>query len=130
GSAMILLTLLKGKLHRVRVTAVELEYEGSCAIDSDLLAAAGIHPYEQIHIYDVNNGDRFSTYAISASAGSGIISVNGAAARRVSLGDVLIIAAYAQVTADAVAGFRPQLVYVDEHNRIIRHSQHIDSAPA
>ena len=127
---MILLTLLKGKLHRVRVTAVELEYEGSCAIDSDLLAAAGIHPYEQIHIYDVNNGDRFSTYAISASAGSGIISVNGAAARRVSLGDVLIIAAYAQVTADTVAGFRPQLVYVDEHNRIIRHSQHIDSAPA
>ncbi|MDD2747551.1 MAG: aspartate 1-decarboxylase [Acidithiobacillus ferrooxidans] len=126
----MLLTLLKGKLHRVRVTAVELEYEGSCAIDSDLLAAAGIHPYEQIHIYDVNNGDRFSTYAISASAGSGIISVNGAAARRVSLGDVLIIAAYAQVTADAVAGFRPQLVYVDEHNRIIRHSQHIDSAPA
>lgn len=127
---MILLTLLKGKLHRVRVTAVELEYEGSCAIDSDLLAAAGIHPYEQIHIYDVNNGDRFSTYAISASAGSGIISVNGAAARRVSLGDVLIIAAYAQVTADTVAGFRPQLVYVDEHNRIIRRNQHIDSAPA
>ncbi|MCR2831503.1 aspartate 1-decarboxylase [Acidithiobacillus ferrooxidans] len=126
----MLLTLLKGKLHRVRVTAVELEYEGSCAIDSDLLAAAGIHPYEQIHIYDVNNGDRFSTYAISASAGSGIISVNGAAARRVSLGDVLIIAAYAQVTADAVAGFRPQLVYVDEHNRIIRRNQHIDSAPA
>ncbi|MBU2806925.1 aspartate 1-decarboxylase [Acidithiobacillus ferrooxidans] len=127
---MILLTLLKGKLHRVRVTAVELEYEGSCAIDSDLLAAAGIHPYEQIHIYDVNNGDRFSTYAISASAGSGIISVNGAAARRVSLGDVLIIAAYAQVTADAVAGFRPQLVYVDQDNRIIRRNQHIDSAPA
>ncbi|WP_346380429.1 aspartate 1-decarboxylase [Acidithiobacillus sp.] len=126
----MLLTLLKGKLHRVRVTAVELEYEGSCAIDSDLLAAAGIHPYEQIHIYDVNNGDRFSTYAISASAGSGIISVNGAAARRVSLGDVLIIAAYAQVTADTVAGFRPQLVYVDEHNRIIRRSQHIDPAPA
>lgn len=127
---MILLTLLKGKLHRVRVTAVELEYEGSCAIDSELLAAAGIHPYEQIHIYDVNNGDRFSTYAISASAGSGIISVNGAAARRVSLGDVLIIAAYAQVTADAVAGFRPQLVYVDQDNRIIRRNQHIDSAPA
>ncbi|MBU2804587.1 aspartate 1-decarboxylase [Acidithiobacillus ferridurans] len=127
---MILLTLLKGKLHRVRVTAVELEYEGSCAIDSDLLAAAGIHPYEQIHIYDVNNGDRFSTYAISASTGSGIISVNGAAARRVSLGDVLIIAAYAQATADAVAGFRPQLVYVDEHNRIIPRNQHIDSAPA
>ena len=127
---MILLTLLKGKLHRVRVTAVELEYEGSCAIDSDLLTAAGIHPYEQIHIYDVNNGDRFSTYAISASAGSGIISVNGAAARRVSLGDVLIIAAYAQVTADDVAGFRPQLVYVDEHNRILRRSQHIDPTPA
>ncbi len=125
---MILLTLLKGKLHRVRVTAVELEYEGSCAIDSDLLAAAGIHPYEQIHLYNVNNGDRFSTYAISAPAGSGTISVNGAAARRVALGDVLIIAAYAQVTEEAVAHFLPQLVYVDECNRMTRRSQRIDAA--
>ncbi|MHB1882633.1 MAG: aspartate 1-decarboxylase [Acidithiobacillus sp.] len=127
---MILLTLLKGKLHRLRVTAVELEYEGSCAIDGDLLAAAGIHPYEQVHIYDVNNGDRFSTYAISAPAGSGIISVNGAAARRVALGDILIIAAYAQVAEEKVAGFRPQLVYVDERNRITRRSQQIDPVPA
>ena len=127
---MILLTLLKGKLHRLRVTAVELEYEGSCAIDGDLLAAAGIHPYEQVHIYDVKNGDRFSTYAISAPAGSGIISVNGAAARRVALGDILIIAAYAQVAEEKVAGFRPQLVYVDERNRITRRSQQIDPVPA
>ena len=127
---MILLTLLKGKLHRVRVTAVELEYEGSCAIDSDLLAAAGIHPYEQIHLYNVNNGDRFSTYAISAPAGSGTISVNGAAARRVALGDVLIIAAYAQVTEEAVTHFLPQLVYVDECNRMTRRSQRIDAALA
>ncbi|MHB8249123.1 MAG: aspartate 1-decarboxylase [Acidithiobacillus sp.] len=125
---MILLSLLKGKLHRVRVTAVELEYEGSCAIASDLLAAAGILPYEQIHIYDVNNGERFSTYAIVAPAGSGIISVNGAAARRVALGDILIIAAYAQVSADEATDFQPRLVYVDGNNQIQRIGREIPSS--
>jgi aspartate 1-decarboxylase len=122
---MILLTLLKGKLHRVQITAVELEYEDSCAIDSDLLAVAGIHPH------DVNNEGRFSPYAISAQDESGMISVNGSAtARRVALGDILIIAAYAQVTEEKVAGFQPQLVYVDERNRITRRNQQIDPVPA
>lgn len=120
---MTLLTLLKGKLHRVRVTAVELEYEGSCAIDAHLLKSAGIYPYEQVHIYNVNNGDRFSTYAISAAPGSGIISVNGAAARRVALGDTLIIAAYAQIAEEKAAEFQPRLVYVDSHNQIT-HARH------
>lgn len=114
---MIQLTLLKAKLHRVRVTAVELDYEGSCAIDEELLKRAGILPFEQIHIYDVHNGERFSTYAIAAAPGSGVISVNGAAARRVSLGDLLIIAAYAQVPADEAEGFLPRVVYVDGENR-------------
>ena len=112
----MLLTLLKSKLHRVRVTAVELDYEGSCAIDAALLEAAGILPYEQIQIYNVNNGDRFTTYAIAAAPNSGCISVNGAAARRVAIGDLLIIASYAQLSPEEARGFQPQVVYVDQQN--------------
>ena len=111
------LTLLKSKLHRVRVTAVELDYEGSCAIDENLLTQAGILPFEQIHIYDVHNGERFTTYAIAAASGSGIVSVNGAAARRVSVGDLLIVAAYALVPASVADNFEPRVVYVDGDNR-------------
>ncbi len=125
---MTLLTMLKSKLHRVHVTAVELDYEGSCAIDADLLETAGIYPYEQIHIYNVNNGDRFSTYAISAPPGSGIISVNGAAARRVAFGDLLIIAAYVQIPEDQLKNFHPRLVYVDQRNQITRSSHDINTA--
>ena len=88
-------TMLKSKLHRVTVTHSELHYEGSCAIDQDLLDAADIKEYQQIDIYNVNNGERFTTYAISAERGSGIISVNGAAARKAAPGDLLIIATYA-----------------------------------
>ncbi|MEL5849048.1 MAG: aspartate 1-decarboxylase [Candidatus Igneacidithiobacillus chanchocoensis] len=113
------LTLLKSKLHRVRVTAVELDYEGSCAIDAALLEAAGILPYEQIQIYNVNNGDRFTTYAIAAAPDSGRISVNGAAARRVALGDLLIIASYVQISPQEARGLQPQVVYVDQQNRRI-----------
>ncbi len=120
----MLLTLLKSKIHRVRVTAVELEYEGSCAIDADLLACAGILPFEQIHIYDVNNGERFTTYAISAPAGTGTISVNGAAARRVAPGDVLIIAAYAQMTQEEAQGRSPTIIHVDQKNRPLNISPH------
>ncbi len=116
----MLLTMLKSKLHRVRVTAVELDYEGSCAIDADLLAAAGILPHEQIQIYNVNNGDRFTTYAISAAAGSGCISVNGAAARRVALGDILIIASYLQISPQEARNWQPQVVHVEPDNRPIR----------
>jgi len=110
-------TLLKSKLHRVRTTHCELHYEGSCAIDEDLLDAAGIVENEQVHIWNVDNGERFITYAIRGQRGSGMISVNGSAARRACVGDLLIIAAFAQVHEKDVPTHQPQLVFVDEHNR-------------
>ena len=112
--------MLKAKLHRVTVTQSELHYEGSCAIDAELLAAAGIREYEQIHIYNVNNGERFTTYAIRAQPGSGTISVNGAAAHKANPGDLVIIAAYCTLSAAEAEVFKPRLVYVDAHNRIAR----------
>ncbi|MCA1798180.1 MAG: aspartate 1-decarboxylase [Xanthomonadaceae bacterium] len=112
------LTLLKCKLHRATVTHAELDYEGSCAIDGRLLDAAGILAYEQIQIYNITNGERFTTYAIRAEEGSGIISVNGAAAHRASPGDRVIICAYAQLNAAEAANFKPKLVYLDEHNNV------------
>lgn len=112
-------TMLKSKLHRVTVTHSELHYEGSCAIDQDLLDAADIREYQQIDIYNVNNGERFTTYAISAERGSGIISVNGAAARRAAAGDLLIIATYAMYDEAELARFEPDLVYVDSRNRMV-----------
>lgn len=111
-------TMLKSKLHRVRVTHSELGYEGSCAIDETLLEAADIHEYQQIDIYNVNNGERFTTYAIRAKRNSGIISVNGAAARKAQLGDILIIATYAVYGEKELGQYAPELVYVDENNRI------------
>lgn len=110
-------TLLKSKIHRVAVTQCELHYEGSCAIDEDLLDAANICENEQIHVWNINNGERFVTYAIKGERGTGMISVNGSAARRASTGDLIIIAAFAQVHNDQVAGHEPQLVFVDDHNR-------------
>ena len=111
-------TMLKSKLHRVHVTHSELHYEGSCAIDENLLAAANISEYEQIHLYNVTNGERFSTYAILAERGSGIISVNGAAAHKAAPGDIMIIASYANYNELELQKFSPQLVYVDNHNHI------------
>ena len=112
-------TMLQAKLHRVRVTQSELHYEGSCAIDDDLLDASGIKEYQQIDIYNVSNGERFTTYAISAERGSGIISVNGAAARKAAAGDLLIIATYAMYNELELQKFQPDLVYVDADNRIV-----------
>jgi len=103
----------------VHVTHCELHYEGSCAIDDDLLEAADIKEYQQIDVYNVTNGERFSTYAIRAQRGSGVISVNGAAAHKASRGDILIIAAYVMYSELELQKFHPQLVYVDDHNRII-----------
>ena len=111
--------MLKAKLHRVHVTHSELHYEGSCAIDDDLLDAADIREYQQIDIYNIANGERFTTYAIRAQRGSGIISVNGAAAHKASPGDLLIIASYAMYNELELQKYHPNLVYVDEHNRII-----------
>ena len=113
-------TLLKAKLHRARITHAELEYEGSCAIDGYLLDQAGIREYEQIHIYNVNNGSRITTYAIRAQEGSGVVSINGAAARHASVNDIVIIAAYAILNQAELLNFQPTLMYVNEHNKIVR----------
>ena len=114
------LTFLKCKLHKAWVTHSELEYEGSCAIDGQLLDAAGIHEYEQIQIYNIANGERFTTYAIRAEEGSGVISVNGAAAHKANPGDRVIICSYAQLDAEEAKSFKPTLVYVDSENKITR----------
>jgi len=112
--------MLKAKLHRACVTHSELDYEGSCAIDSNLLDAAGIREYEQIQIYNLANGERFTTYAIRAEAGSRIISVNGAAAHKAAVGNRVIICAYASYSDAELLNHKPKLVYLDEHNHVTR----------
>ncbi|WP_186032126.1 aspartate 1-decarboxylase [Burkholderia gladioli] len=112
--------MLKSKIHRAAVTHCELHYEGSCAIDEDLLEAAGLVENEQIDVWNVNNGERLTTYAIRGERGSGMISLNGSAARRAQLGDLVIIAAFALVDDEEVLAGRakPRLVFVDENNRM------------
>ncbi|MCK5873188.1 MAG: aspartate 1-decarboxylase [Alcanivoracaceae bacterium] len=111
-------TMLKAKLHQARVTHAELEYEGSCAIDGNLLDMAGILEYEQIQIYNVDNGERFTTYAIRAEEGSRMISVNGAAAHKAGPGDRVIICAYANYSAAELINFKPRLVYLADGNAV------------
>ena len=118
-------TMLKSKLHRATVTHSELHYEGSCAIDETLLEAADIHEYEQIQIYNITNGARFTTYAIRAARDSGVISVNGAAAHKANPGDLIIIATYAVYNELELARYAPELVYVDAANRIVDTRQEI-----
>ena len=110
-------TMLQAKLHRVRVTEADLHYEGSCGIDELLLEASGIREFQYIEIYNVNNGERFNTYAIRALRGSGAISLNGAAARRAMTGDLLIVCAYSAYTEAELTAYRPVVVLVDDHNR-------------
>jgi len=112
--------MLRGKLHRVHVTQADLHYEGSCAIDQDFLDAAGILEYEAIDIYNVDNGQRFSTYAIAAERGSRIISVNGAAARCACVGDLLIICAYVQISDEEARRHQPNVAYFDDDNQLKR----------
>lgn len=114
----MLTTMLKCKLHRAHVTHAELEYEGSCAIDGHLMETAGIREYEQIEIYNITNGERFTTYAIRAEDNSGIISVNGAAAHKANPEDIIIICAYVGLEQKELATFKPKLVYVDSDNKI------------
>lgn len=114
------ITLLKSKLHRASVTHSELGYEGSCAIDSDILDLAGIREYEQIQIYNVNNGARFTTYAIRAQAGSKTFSVNGAAARLACVGDLIIVCTYASFSNEEAQSHHPTLVYFDGKNQVVR----------
>ena len=122
--------MLKSKLHRVRVTHSELNYEGSCAIDDALLDAADIREYQQIDIYNITNGERFTTYVIRAQRNSGTISINGAAAHKANPGDLVIIASYAAYTELELERFKPLLVYVDADNRIIsqRHQIPVQAA--
>ncbi|MYM69125.1 aspartate 1-decarboxylase [Pseudoduganella sp. FT55W] len=110
--------MLRSKLHRVTVTQADLNYEGSCGIDVDLLEAADIKVNEQIELYNVNNGERFATYAIPGKRGSGEISLNGAAARKAQLGDLLIICTYGPMTDQEIETHVPKLVFVDENNKI------------
>jgi aspartate 1-decarboxylase len=119
--------MLKSKIHRATVTHCELHYEGSCAIDEDLLEAVGLVENEQIDIWNVNNGERLTTYAIRGERGSGMISLNGSAARRAQLGDLVIIAAFALVEDHEVRQglAKPRLVFVDVDNRITNWRDHI-----
>lgn len=114
------ITMLKAKIHRAVVKQAELNYVGSITIDTKLMEAAGIYEYEKVQIADVENGARFETYVIAGEAGSGMICLNGAAARQVQTGDHIIIMAYAQVTPEEAAGMKPQVVFVDEENNISR----------
>lgn len=116
----MLTTLLKGKLHMASVTMAELWYDGSCAIDQNLVELAGLREFEQIDIYNVSNGERFTTYVILAERGSGTISMNGAAARRVQKGDRVIIAAYGQFSEAEAAAHKPKLVYLNVDNSVER----------
>ena len=111
-------TMLKSKIHRARVTDCNIDYEGSITIDSDLLRAADILAYEKVEILNINNGARFSTYAIEGNPGSGDICLNGAAARLACVDDVIIIITYQEVPADQAGQVKPRMVYVDRHNRI------------
>lgn len=110
-------TLLKSKIHRATVSDAKLHYEGSITIDRELMLAAGLIDFEQVHIYDVNNGHRLITYVIPGEAGSGTICINGAAAHLVHPSDLIIICAYAQFEERELADFRPLVVHVDEGNR-------------
>jgi aspartate 1-decarboxylase len=113
----MLITMLQAKLHRVSVTQADLHYEGSCGIDEVLLEASGIRAFQYIEIYNINNGERFSTYAIRAARGGGEISLNGAAARKAMVGDLLIITAYSSYSEEELKSYQPAIVLVDEHNR-------------
>jgi aspartate 1-decarboxylase len=110
--------MLRAKIHRATVTECDLNYEGSCGIDENLLEAADIREFEKIELYNVNNGERFSTYAIKGKRGTGEISLNGAAARKAHLGDLLIICTFAPMSDAEVETYVPKIVFVDEKNQI------------
>ncbi len=110
--------MLRAKLHRAIVTEADLHYEGSCGIDEDLLDAADMKEFEHIDLYNVNNGERFSTYIIKAPRGSGTISLNGAAARKAHVGDLLIICTYAPMREEEMGFHQPRIVILGDHNRI------------
>jgi aspartate 1-decarboxylase len=121
-------TMLKSKIHRATVTGADVNYEGSVTLDPLLMEAADILPYEQVHVVDVNNGARLVTYAIEGRRGAGEVVLNGAAARLVNAGDIVIIISYEQLTEDELDGYEPKLVYVDGDNRIVRTGNGVHAA--
>lgn len=116
----MLVNMLKGKIHRAKVVQAELDYVGSITVDEDLLEAAGIYEYEKVQIVDINNGSRFETYTIAGERGSGLICLNGAAARQVQTGDKIIIMAYAVMDEKEIKANPPKVVFVDDDNKIVR----------
>lgn len=123
-------TMLKSKIHRATVTQADLHYVGSCTIDADLMKAADILEGEQIDIVDINNGNRLTTYAITGEAGTGVIGINGAAARLISPGDLVIIIGYAQYSSEELADYSPNVIFVDEKNRQVELGEDPAHAPA
>ena len=118
------ITMLQGKIHRATVTQAELDYVGSITVDEDLLDAAGIKEYQLVQIVDVNNGNRFETYTIAGERGSGVMCLNGAAARQVMVGDHVIIMSYASMTPQEAKEHKPHVVFVDDDNKIHRVSRY------
>ena len=112
--------LLKGKIHQARITESNLHYEGSLTIDRELMEAAGMLPYEKVEVYNITNGNRFSTYLIEGERGSGVIAVNGAAAHLAQPGDLIIVACYAMIYEDELPEYKPKIVLLDRHNRVKR----------
>ena len=111
-------TVLKSKIHRATVTAADLHYEGSLTVDTDLLDAADILPFEQLHVWDVTNGTRLVTYALPGEAGSGVVQVNGAGAHLIRPGDIVIVATFTTLTTKRAKRYEPTVVFVDERNRV------------
>ncbi|HET7275383.1 MAG TPA: aspartate 1-decarboxylase [Longimicrobiaceae bacterium] len=124
----MLRTMCKSKIHRATVTAADLNYIGSITIDPELLEAADLREFEQVHVVNINNGARFETYAISGAPGSGEICLNGAAARLAHPGDKVIVISYAQYDEAELAAYRPTFIFVDEENRITRDHLHAESS--
>ena len=122
-------TMLKSKIHRARVTGLNIDYEGSITIDRKLMEEADILPYEQVEVLNINNGARFTTYAITGNGESGTICLNGAAARLANKGDIIIILSYCQVEDSEAVSFMPRLVYVDDKNNIVETKRAIEAMP-
>ncbi len=120
----MLVNMLKGKIHRATVVQAQLDYVGSITVDEQLLEASGIYEYERVQVVDVNNGNRFETYTIAGERGSGLICLNGAAARQVQVNDKVIIMAYAMMDENEVMTHKPKVVFVDENNKIVKTTQY------
>lgn len=119
--------MLKSKIHRATVIEADLNYEGSLSVDRDLMDAVGLFPYERVNIYNINNGERFDTYVIEGKAGSGMIGLNGAAARKGMAGDLIIIVSYALYAPEELTGYKPRIVVLDKGN-LIKKVMHVEEA--